>query len=177
MEEFPFQKVYDHFAHQLVMAGKVPEDIGPSLIIIRLKDGEIERETPLDGNMVGMFFNGSSGKALLGQFIRESMNLAKKMGESVGMVLMSEAYCRFGEGGKKEAEKIMKRGSLADDPEARECVMVTVYSPDDMRMGTLPMDENRNLTYAPLLFTDAKFMGSLTTNPEGTIDEVMTPPH
>lgn len=168
MEEFPFQTVYDHFAHELVLRAPVPEDIAPSLCLVRLNDGEIVDVTELPWEQVALFFSNASGKVALGNFLRKALSVAQYVKEPLCFVLIAEAYFKQAklEGSKAETLKRMKNGSLADDPVASECIMISIYRPDTMRMGVLSLAADRMLNYAPLMPTDGDIVGSLTLNPD-----------
>lgn len=168
MEEFPFQKVYDHFAQPMVVLSPVPIDLAPSLAIVRMKGEEIENITILPDEHVALFFRNASGKAALGEFLRMSLGLAKANNEPICLVLMAESYFKQTsiEGSKEETLKRLQKQSLANDPDASECIMISIYRPDEMRMGVMSLNEDRSLNYAPLMPTDGKISGRLTNHPD-----------
>lgn len=168
MEEFPFQKVYDYFAQPLVLASPVPKDLAPSLCIVTANGKEITRVTQLPEEQIALFFRNSAGKIALGNFLRMALSAAKEMDEPICLVLIAESYFKQAtiEGSKEETLKRLKKRSLADDPDASECIMITIYRPDTMRMGILLLQEDRTVTYSPLMPTDGEIVGSMTLNPD-----------
>lgn len=167
MDNFPFQKVYDHFAQPMVLLSPVPVNFAPSLAIVRMKGDEIDSITLLPEEHVGRFFRDSSGKTALGEFLRMALSMAAQINEPVCLVLIAESYFKQQEmkGSKEETLNNLKGKSLADDPDASECIMISVYRPEQMRMGVLQLRQDRSLSYAALMPTDGAISGRLTPNP------------
>lgn len=172
MNAFPFEVVYDYFANGMVRDGLEDDIMPPTLWLVGLNDvGSVGTVRQLDD--ISSFFETRQTKALMGQFIREAV---AEIGDSLTcLVLMSEAYMKLEKGTK--AEDVSQKGSLADDPEAKEIVMISVYRPEDMRIGGCPINEDRSVTYAPLQKCTSS-AGSMSLNPSKTTfqEEAATAP-
>ncbi len=162
MNEFPFQTVYDYFAMPLVTHGLSSELFDPMMCTVAMIDDKIVACTPLP--RVERFFRNGGGKDALGMFLRTSMAL---IGDSAYcLVLMSEAwYKSIQNSDNKPLKDVRPRGSLENDPDAQECIMITIYRPEGTRMGTLFINPDRSLTYSPL-HNSTSIGGRLSTHPD-----------
>lgn len=169
MSEFSFELVYEFISRPICDTQLPPEDVPPMMSMLYVEDGKIARISHIPDEIVLRFFTGSNGKALLGQAIRETMSLISsgdKFGLTACLVLITEAYFKEVEASKKETIDQLMKTSLVDDPQARECMMVSIYRPELVRMGALPINADRTVSYRELFPMDGKFAGRLSLTPK-----------
>jgi len=160
---FPFKEVYEHFALPLCTMDLTDGIFPPTIAIVKTEKGKIVNVEILPELAVGLFFRSSEGKANLGQFIRESMGHIGKL--PYCLVLMTEAYYKTVISTPETDIEALGKSSLTNDPEAQECVVITIHTPDSVQMGYLPFDTNRKLKFVPLEM-NIKATGRLTNHPE-----------
>ncbi len=160
--EFPFQTVYDHFARPIVTMGLKEKMFDPRMFLAFMRGNEIDRITELPH--IERFFGSEGGKDTLGMFVRTSMAMVGDM--EICMVLMSEAWYKvIPNSDNKPLKDVRPRGSIANDPDSQECIMITIYRPEGTRMGTLYINPDRSLTYSPL-HKSTSIGGRLSTHPD-----------
>lgn len=169
MSDFPFGKVYDFLARPILEITLPPEDVLPMMAMIHVESGEIVKMNNFPDDLVVRFFRDSNGKAMLGQAIREAMTTissVKRFSESACLVLITEAY--FKEVNKPPAEEVKRlmKTSLVGDSEAQECMMISIYRPELVRMGALPISADRTVSYREMFPVEGKLKGKFSLAPE-----------
>lgn len=163
MNQYPFEAVYKHFAGQVMMQGLTSKMFDPQIHFVKYKDGSVVESMPLPELFVGIFFGAPDGKNALGQFLS---GVVPKIDNDVDcIVVMSEAYVKYNKKKKDEKfdmDEILKR-SLADDPDAGECIMITIYRPGTTRIGMLRINKDRSLVWSDL-FPSEGLTGRLRGN-------------
>jgi hypothetical protein len=167
MEDFPFERIYNHFAKPLADRGKLQTDmLPPFFAVVRINEEDKLEVTELDD--IGRFFEGPGGTTALGDFIRM---VVPAMGDQpVCLVLITEAYYleQKKEGGTLEdALKARGTGRLKDNPESKECVMIKIYRPEGGASGMMEIKPGRIVEYAPMWPKDADIGGNLSLTPDG----------
>lgn len=145
-EDFPFDVVYEHFARRAVDAWVVEENRPkpPMMFTVAVEDGELLGVIPYP---VHPLFSSERGKDMMGLLLER---IVPKIPDGACMVLMSEAWVLFKP--YKPGDPLPERseGSLGDNPESRECVLVNIYRPRVSRVGHLMVGADRKLVYSPL---------------------------
>lgn len=169
MPDFPFEAVHEHFAKPLAGFELGPDDMAPVMAFVRAEGAKLVQVDVIPEFVTNRFFSGPDGKTALGQFIRDSLAKMSELFPDGGIVVLCEAYFKEvrveNENDKKKLDAYRNKGSLADDPEADECVMISIYSTKEMRIARLPISAGRIVEYREL----EPFMasaGRLTLNPE-----------
>jgi hypothetical protein len=162
MEDFPFERVYNHFMKPLADRGRLsPEMLDPFFAIVRVNEQSELEVTKLDE--AERFFEGPGGTAALGDFIR--MVVPAMGNEPVCLVLISEAHYleRKTEG---DVMKARGTGRLSNNPESKECVMIQIYRPDRQRFGMMEIKPGRKVEYAPMPEDWKTMSGNLSLTPD-----------
>lgn len=157
VKEFPFEMVYDHFAKKLVAEGLKEEMMAPMGVFVGIESHEIGSIEAVPSELMNHFFDSVHGKEALSRFIAFIMEQAPENG---CFVMISEAYYRKKDKPRAEEIKKISSSSLADDPEADECVLIVIHRPEGPEVGMLPIMADRSLKYQPLV-ENAKFSGRL----------------
>lgn len=181
MKEFPFEAVFKHVAHGVMMKGLPKNDILKpyGLVIAIHEDGKLQ---PVPMPDISSFFVSSAGTAALGERVREllqAVNLAESgFGiQETCVAIVSEAYARLGkrEGMskmsddeaadylRKERAKMPK--SLKDDPESTEVVIVPIMTRTDTKVGFFPIKPDRTIEYKPMEAGQRIVGGNLSHKP------------
>lgn len=162
--EFPFEKVFDHFAKPL--DGKVvgEDQWKPSMYCVYLAGGEVAGIEELP---VAQFFGSNQGKAALGGVIRTILGY---LPSAACLVLTSEAWL------KREvlapgALRHDRSRSLEHDPAAQVALMFHLYHRSGQQVGWLPLGPGRVLAYQPLNLDMITGGGRLTLQPDRDVEQ------
>lgn len=158
MNDFPFDAVYDHFARRLVATKLRDEMLEPCLFSVVVTDGEIiVRPYP----SIASFFTSASGKAALGEVIRE---VTMALRDDMCLVMVSEAWAKAVP--LSHSDQHDRRHELGSDPDANEVIVIFIYRPDAMRTGYMSIGPKRSVTYQPLNADEQRYGGRMTLAPD-----------
>jgi len=161
MREFPYEEVYKHFAEPIVKNGLPEETMNPMMWIVNTDWKKITDLELAPEEQTAKYFRDYGGKTALGKVIRLSVS---EIGTNpYCIVLISEAYQKMVNKPSEEQLPQVRKGSLENDPEAEEVVMISIYRPEGTRMGVLPIAADRTVKFAPLY--ENSVHGRLTTHP------------
>lgn len=163
--EFPFEAVHAHFAKPLVGLDISGFDFPPVLAFVLTDETGIAKVDLVPPFITEKYFRDISGKVALGQFIREAV---AKIGDFPACIVMiCEAYYReiCGKSAMQKAQQTHREG-LANDPEAKECIFIQIYTATDERHSRMPITSGRVIEYAPLDTELIKASGRFSMHPE-----------
>jgi hypothetical protein len=156
--EFPYEKVYAHFARTLVDKKLKQNPIPPTLYSVLIANEAIV----VEGCPVNPFFASSNAKAELGRVIRAVLPYLKP---DMGLVLISESWVKT-TNRVNEAQHDRTR-SLEFDPDATEAIVIMIYGPGgEARVGMLPIVAGRMVEYGPLSEANSFLAGRLSLHPD-----------
>lgn len=166
---FSFDVAYDYIAHKLLAEG-LPQDrcLAPSATIVFIEDRKVYRATRVP---VGEAFDNAREYAAFLQIIRNWTKTPQETpSKDFCMIVAVESYMQMSgriiaetrEEGAKKAQAQLPQ-SLADHPDSVEVVAITIYHRSGAKMGALPINKDRSLTYQPL-FSDDKAFAGITQN-------------
>lgn len=149
---FPFEVAYDHFAHKIVTLGLPPPSadmqMPPFMALVAIYDGKAARVevNPISASMMMAGVDGVQ------DIITQTMAMVASQGEAgenFCLVIGMEAMVVCRKVGKGDATPTLKE--MASDPDQRPALVLKVHRPEGVRIGILPIDENGQVAYSPLM--------------------------
>jgi hypothetical protein len=141
---FPFDAVYDFFAHPIIESYSGKGLIRPSVICAFVHEAMVVHTEFMPERLMDFYFGTETGKDALARMQKATLSVLPK-GRSC-IVVIAETYVR-----KLEDGEAYDSQPLKDDPKAHEAVVITIRTHDKLRFGQMPILADRRIEYQPLI--------------------------
>ena len=148
MEPFNFEKVYEELARPLDNRPVPIKPFGPILLKVILEENEVFVIGSLPPAVILPFFLEDEGTERLTQLIEQMLSRRE---DNFCIVKTHECHIKTVQDQTEEEMEEMRDKRLTHDPSAQHCIVLVIYHKSGVRIGCLPIDENRVSHYAPLL--------------------------